>query len=145
MDYFTFAADNFYRMTTRTRQRGRTYTDPTASRYNTKYNQRGGPRNYRPESNRRLTNGDDVHSLTASIGRHLTTDGVSLRSLSTERALRNTKNQRGSLKANAAPVRQAGWWRITVDKAGDIGKQRVMEAIQAACVRPFQPFHVTIS
>jgi hypothetical protein len=147
MEFFTVIADNFHTMSSRNnfpQQRGRTYTDPTPSRYNTKYHQRGGPKNYRPEHNRRLINGDDVNSLTVSIGRHLTTDGTSLGSISTERSFKHTKDHRPPKKIYTPPIARTGWWRITVQKADEIGKQRVMEALQGGCVRPFQPYHVTI-
>lgn len=121
-------------------QRGRTYTDPTANRYNTKYHQRGGAKNCRPERNRRLINGDDVNSLTVSIDRHLTTDGT----FPIERASKYAKDTRQSKKIYTPPVPQKGWWRITIQKASEIGKQRVMEALQGGCARPFQPFHVII-
>jgi hypothetical protein len=147
MEFFA-VADNFPAMSSRNnfpQQRGRTYTDPTPTRYNTKYHQRGGPKNYRPEHNRRLINGDDVNSLTVSIDRHLTTDGTSSQtSFSTERSFKHTKDYRQPKKIYTPPISQTGWWRITMQKAGEIGKQRVMEALQGGCVRPFQPYHVTI-
>jgi len=125
--------------------RGRSYTDPTPTRAHSKYNQRGGPKNYRPERNRRQINGNDVDTLMVSIDRHLTTDGNSIQELlSTGRTVNHTKGQRQSKKKNNSPIPQIAWWRITIQKAGTIGKERVMAALQARSLRPFQPYHVNI-
>jgi len=125
--------------------RGRSYTDPTSSRQNSKYHQRGGAKNYRPEPNRRSTNGDDVDTLMVSIGRHLTTDGNSAQELlSTRRTVNHTKGSRQAKTKNNSAVTQTAWWRVTVQHAGKIGKERVMAAIQGRCVRPFQSYHVNI-
>jgi hypothetical protein len=121
------------------RNRGRNYTDPTPIRHNTKYQPRGGKKNSRPEPNRRQLNGDDVDSLMTSIGRHLTTGGnPSKEFFSTAR----TKGPRPLKKKSNSSTPQIAWWRITVKKAGTIGKERVMAALQARCLRPFQPYHV---
>lgn len=132
--------------------RGRNHTDPTSVRYNTKYNQRGGSRNYRPEPNRRHNNGDDVDTLMESIGRHLTTDGNNPQELfSTGRTVNNhSKGYRAQRKRNNnnnnnnSSIPQINWWRITIQQVGTIGKERVMSALQARCPRPFQPYHVNI-
>jgi hypothetical protein len=122
--------------------RGRNYTDPTPSRYNSKYHQRGGAKNYRPEPTRRPFNGDDVDTLMTSLGRHLTTDGnPPQRSLTAGRTNNYTKGQRPTKGKNNSPIPRTVWWRVTVQKAGTIGKERVMTTLQAGCARPFQPYH----
>jgi hypothetical protein len=124
-------------------QRGRSYTDPTPSRQNSKYHQRGGAKNYRPEPNRRRANGDDVDTLMVSIGRHLTTHGNPSQELSS-RGRNQTKSLPPSKKKNDSSTNRIAWWRVTIQKAGEIGKERVMAALQARCARPFQPYHVNI-
>jgi len=125
--------------------RNRNYTDPTPLRSHTKYNQRGGPKNYRPEPNRRQINGNDLDTLMVSIDRHLTTDGNSIQELlSTGRTVNRTKGQRQLNKKNNSSIPQIAWWRVTIQKAGTIGKERVMAALQARSLRPFQPYHVNI-
>ena len=125
--------------------RGRNYSDPTPSRYNTKYNQRGGAKNYRPQPNRPTNHGDDLDTLMVSIGRHLTTDGnPSQESYSSGRIVNHNKGSQHSKKKKNSSTSQMGWWRITVQQAGTIGKERVMTALQGKCVRPFLPYHVCI-
>lgn len=127
-------------------QRTRHFSDPTPSRYGTKYHRRGGKRNNRPEPNRRTINADDVHSLTVSIDRALTTDGnTSQDSFFTDRAVKHTKNSRPSMENYSPANSRQGWWRITIPDAGKIGKQLVLESLQGKCVRPFLPYHVTKS
>lgn len=125
-------------------QRSRHFSDPTSSRHGTKYHRRGGKRNNRPEPNRQGVNADDIHSLTVSIDRALTTDGnTSQDSFFTDRAVKHTKNSRASMETYIPPNSKKGWWRITISEAGKIGKQLVLEALQAKCLRPFLPYHVT--
>lgn len=138
--------DHFNTMSRRndySQHRGRNFNRSTASRHETKYHKRGGKGNFRPEPNRPPISSDDVHSLTMSIDRHLTTDGNSSQDVFfTDRSVKHTKNHRPSREIYKPLASQKGWWRITVSEAGTIGKQLVMEAIQAKCARPFHPYHV---
>ncbi|CAF3919959.1 unnamed protein product [Rotaria sp. Silwood2] len=124
---------------------GRHYTDPTSSRYNTKYSRRGGRKDYRPESHH---NGDDVDTLMVSINRHLTTDGNPSQDLSSRRYI--TKRTQGhrptrlNYQFKSAQINQTGWWRVTIQQAGIIGKERVMSTLKAHCPRQFQPYHYFI-
>jgi hypothetical protein len=78
-----------------------------------------------------------------SLGRHLTTDGnPPQRSLTAGRTNNYTKGQRPTKGKNNSPIPRTVWWRVTVQKAGTIGKERVMTTLQAGCARPFQPYHV---
>lgn len=125
--------------------RARHFSDPTPSRHGTKYHRRGGKRNNRPEPNHRPINTDDIHALTVSIGQSLTTDGnTSQDSFFTDRTVKHTKHARPSAELYSTSNAKKGWWRITVYEAGKIGKQLIMEALQAKCVRPFLPYHVII-
>jgi hypothetical protein len=132
------------------RNGGRHHTDPTSSRYNSRYNQRGDPRNNRPEPNRRPTNEDDIGSLMVSIDRNLTTDGnPSQRSMPTGRIVNHTRGRRRPMRMihqpdRNPPVNQTAWWRISIQEAGTIGKERVMSTLKTHCARHFQPYHVTI-
>ncbi|UJR28966.1 hypothetical protein I4U23_010183 [Adineta vaga] len=128
--------------------RNRNHTDPTASRYNSKFHQRNGPRNYRPESDRRPTGGDDVDTLMKSMGHHLAPIGNSFHDFS-------SRGRMGKPNGNRRPVRstpqlrhpqhnQTGWWRITIQDAGNIGKERVITALRAHCPRQFLPYHYHI-
>ncbi|CAF0839800.1 unnamed protein product [Rotaria sordida] len=124
---------------------GKHYTDPISYRYNSKYNQRGGRKNYRPESNR---NGDDVDTLMVSINRHLTTDGNPSQNLSSRRYVtKHTQDRRPTrptYQLKKAQINQTGWWRVTIQQAGTIGKERVMSTLKAHCPRQFQPYHYFI-
>ena len=129
-----------------TRNGGRHQSDPTASRYNAKYHQRGGAKNYRPESNRRLTGGDDIDSLMISIDRNFTTDEhPSHGAPRSGRTVNQTRGRRTSHPGRLpkpAQENQTGWWRISIQDAGTIGKDRVMSTLKAHCIRQFQPYHV---
>jgi len=124
-------------------QRGRNYSDPTPSRFNSKYQRRGGRNNNRPEPNRAIKMNDDVDTLMVSIGRHLTTDGNPSRdTFSTQHNVNQGKGSRFQKRKQNSNVPQIGWWRITILESGDIGKDRVMAAVQGRCARPFLPYHV---
>ncbi len=130
-----------------TREGGRHHTDPTPARFNnkSKYHQRGRGNN-RPVPNRRPTAGDDLDTITVSIGRHLTTDGTnprvpSVRGRTVSRShgpqqiqLSNRMNDRDNV--------QLKWWRVSIPQAGAIGKERVMSTLLANCARQFQHYHV---
>jgi hypothetical protein len=125
---------------------GRRYTDPTPSRYNSRYNQRNGPKNYRPEPNHSSNGGDDVDTILTSIHRHLTTDGNHSQEPSSRgRMLRYTRGRRpthSNPPLTYSPMNQISWWRVSIQQAGTIGKERVMSALKAHCPRLFQPYHV---
>lgn len=126
-------------------QRGRNYSDPTPSRFNSKYQRRGGRNNNRPEPNRAIKMNDDVDTLMVSIGRHLTTDGNPSRdTFSTQHNVNQGKGSRFQKRKQNSNVPQIGWWRITILESGDIGKDRVMAAVQGRCARPFLPYHYHI-
>lgn len=123
---------------------GRHHSDPVATRYNTKYNQRGGARNNRPDNNRRPTGGDDVDSLMVSINRHLTTDGNALQDnrMGGRTVRQPIRGGRPRPASHSASENLTGWWRIAVQKAGTIGKERVMSTLKTHCPRQFQAYHV---
>ena len=128
------------------REGGRHHTDPTSSRFNsnTRFRQRGQGTN-RPIPNRRPTGGDNVDTITVSIGRNLTTDGTNS----------NGPMMRGRTVSRFARPRPLGpgrhdnatnepmWWRISIPQAGTIGKDRVMSTLKGSCARQFQPYHVS--
>lgn len=123
------------------RNGGRHQSDPSSSRFNSRYHQRGG-RNNRPEANRRPTGGDDMESLMASMGRHLTTDGSG--SQNAGPTVRPGRGRRPTHPVHQVQNNQVGWWRVTIPKAGTIGKERVMSTVKANCTRQFQPYHVRL-
>lgn len=118
------------------RNGNRHQSDPSSSRFNARYHQRGG-RNNRPEANRRPTAGDDMDSLMASMGRHLTTDGTM-----GQHSGRPVRGRRPTHPVHQVQNNQTGWWRVTIQKAGTIGKERVMSTLKTHCTRQFQPYHV---
>ncbi|CAF4851537.1 unnamed protein product [Rotaria sp. Silwood1] len=124
---------------------GKHHTDPISSRYNSKYNRRGDRNNYRPVFNH---NADDVDRLMASINRHLTTDGNPSQDLSSRRYVTKSIQDRRPIRSNNqlknAQRNQIGWWRIAIQQAGEIGKERVMSTLKAHCPRQFQPYHYFI-
>jgi hypothetical protein len=129
---------------------GRNYTDSTSFRHTARFRQRGGPRHYRPQHNRSLTQIDDVDTLMVSINRDLTTDGNSCRQSLSTRSVVNRGRGRGrdqgrrNTYPQAQPQPQTGWWRVTIQQAGTIGKERVMSSLKAHCTRQFQHYHVNI-
>ncbi|CAF1350103.1 unnamed protein product [Rotaria sp. Silwood1] len=124
---------------------GKHHTDPISSRYNSKYNRRGDRNNYRPVFNH---NADDVDRLMASINRHLTTDVNPSQDLSSRRYVTKSIQDRRPIRSNNqlknAQRNQIGWWRIAIQQAGEIGKERVMSTLKAHCPRQFQPYHYFI-
>jgi hypothetical protein len=133
-----------------TREGGRHHTDPTSSRFNTKskYHQRGRGTNNRPVPNRRPTAGDDLDTITVSIGRNLTTDGINPQGSSIRGRGRTVSRSHGPQqihphsRMNDRDSNQTKWWRISIPQAGAIGKERVMATLLANCARQFQPYHV---
>lgn len=134
----------------RDREGGRHHTDPTSSRFNanTRYRQRGRGETNRPVPSRRPTLGDDLDTITVSIGRNLTTDGVNpqgstVRGRTVSRFSRAYPSRPGGGGFNRRDDNnQMKWWRVSIPQAGDIGKDRVMSTIKGYCDRDFQPYHV---
>jgi hypothetical protein len=132
------------------RDGGRHHTDPTSSRFNntSKYHQRGrGRGNNRPISNRHPTGGDDLDTITVSIGRNLTTDGTHGPSSSGRgRFVNHSQGPRkiysSSSRMNDAQNSETKWWRVSIPQAGAIGKERVMSTLKVHCARQFQHYHV---
>ena len=119
----------------------RNHSDPMPSRYNTKYSQRGG-RNIRPQPNYRGTGGDDVDHLMESLNRHFTTDGSYQRNFHNQGGRRINNGRGGRGKHQQVQSTRMGWWRVSIEKAGTIGKDLVMSTLKARVDRPFQPYHV---
>ncbi|CAF1209531.1 unnamed protein product [Didymodactylos carnosus] len=146
-------------MSYRNQTRGgyRHHTDPTSSGYykgsqNVRYRTRGGPSG-RGRGNRRPT--DDVDSLTVSISDNLTTD-TSVRNFR-GRVVNSTHRGGGGFggprpvglfnkhtNQSQARQNQTGWWRVSIPKAGHIGKDRVMSILKVHTSRQFQPYHYFI-
>ncbi|CAF0720314.1 unnamed protein product [Adineta steineri] len=126
----------------------RHYTDPTPSRYNTKYNKRNGTKDYRPQPNRPRNGGDDVDTLMSLMDHHLPTNNNPMQeSGSRGRGPRSTRGRhqtRSNPQLRHSQNNQTGWWRITIQQAGTIGKDRVMSTLKAHCPRQFQPYHYFI-
>lgn len=133
-------------MSNRNNPRTRHHTDPSASRYNNaKYHQRNGGKNNRPEFSRRQIGSDDVDRLMMAVDDDSTTNGKSQETSSRARACKNNANRRptrSTPQLRKAHQNQIGWWRILVQDAGNIGKERVMTALRAHCPRQFQSYHV---
>jgi hypothetical protein len=131
------------------REGGRHYTDPTSSssrfNNNSRYRQRG-PGNNRPTHDRRPTVGDDLDTITVSINRNLTTDGNNPRGSSIRRHVVDRFHRpqiiRPTGRRDEDNTNQAKWWRVSIQQAGAIGKERVMSTLKGFCVRQFQPYHV---
>ena len=133
------------------REGGRHYSDPTASRFNSRnrYHHRGGPNPNprRPVRDRRPTGGDDLSSLTVSISRNL---GTGRHFSHNPNPRRQTGASSNDPRPRLLPVQtradqetnQRRWWRISIQQAGVIGKERVMATLKANCIRQFQPYHV---
>ena len=131
------------------RDDGRRHTDPTSSRFNNnaRYHQRGGGRgNNRPVPNRRPTGGDDLDTITVSLNRNFTTDGVdSQGSFTRGRVVHPQRGPQQIRPLHRNMDRQANqmpWWRVSIPQAGTIGKERVMSTLKVHCARQFQPYHV---
>ncbi|CAF1618975.1 unnamed protein product [Adineta ricciae] len=135
-------------MSNRNNQRTRHHTDPSSSRYNNaKYHQRNGGKNNRPEFSRRQIGSDDVDRLMMSVDDDLTTNVKSQEASSRARACKNNGNRRSTRSTpqlRKAHQNQIGWWRIMVQDAGNIGKERVMTALRTYCPRQFQAYHYYI-
>jgi hypothetical protein len=134
------------------REGGRHHTDPTSSRYNTsiKYRPRGRGINNRPvrDHDRRPTGGDDLDRITVSIGRNLTTDGINnqgppIRGRIVNRFPRPQIIRPGG-RRDEGDSNQIKWWRVSIQQAGAIGKERVMSTLKGYCDRDFQPYHVNL-
>ncbi|CAF1624319.1 unnamed protein product [Adineta ricciae] len=133
------------------REGGRHHTDPTSTRFNNKsrYHQRGRPNN-RPVPNRRPTAGDDLDSITVSIGRHLTTDGVNTHGpvgrgrIVNQRIRPQQIHPGGGGRFNDRRNNQPPWWRISIPQAGTMGKAVVMAALKAHFTRQLLPYHYFI-
>lgn len=132
------------------REGGRHHTDPTGTRFhlnsNLRYNRRGRG-NTRPIPTRRPNSGDDLDRITVSIGRNFTTDGVSSQGSTTRSRFVNRHAPRQihlSNHMNDRDNNQTRWWRVSIQNAGTIGKERVMSTLKAHCVRQFQPYHVNL-
>jgi hypothetical protein len=131
------------------REGGRHHTDPTSSRFNnnSRYHQRGRANN-RPVPNRRPTVGDDLDTITVSIGRNLTTDGTN--SLGSSVRGRFVNHRPGPHQIHTSGGRfndrensSTKWWRVSIPQAGAIGKERVMSTLKAHFSRQLQPYHVS--
>ncbi|CAF1369398.1 unnamed protein product [Adineta steineri] len=135
------------------REGGRHHTDPTSSRFNvrSRYHQRGRLNN-RPVPNRRPTAGDDLETITVSIGRDLTTDRTYSHNPSTRggRVVRPGVRPReihpsgGSGRSMDRDNNQVKWWRVSIPQAGAIGKDLVMSTLKAHFTRQLLPYHYFI-
>lgn len=121
---------------------GKHYSDPVSSRYNFKYNRRGGRNSYRQEFNCTMNNGDDIDILTKTIDRSLRSSDNFNQDSSVNRSFRNRRPIRSNHQSKHSQMNQTGWWRVTIEKAGIIGKDRVISTLKAHCPRQFQPYHV---
>jgi len=142
-----FILDSIQNMSYRnysSREGGRHHTDPTSSRFNQRYRQRGIGIN-RPVHNRRPT-GEDLDTITVSINRNLTTDGIHsqgqpMRGRTVSRFSRPHMIRPGGGRRDDKD-NEIKWWRISIPQAGAIGKERVMSTLKGYCERDFQPYHV---
>ncbi|UJR20686.1 hypothetical protein I4U23_023808 [Adineta vaga] len=132
------------------REGGRHHTDPTSSRFNNKsrYHQRGRVNN-RPVPNRRPTAGDDLESITVSIGRNLTTDGSNTHNPLMRGRLGNSRTRPHQIHPTGSRLQdrennQTKWWRISISRAGVVGKTAVMAALKAYFPRQLLPYHYFI-
>ncbi len=131
----------------RDREGGRHHTDPTSSRFNTnsKYRQRGRGNN-RPVPDRRPTVGDDLDTITVSIGRNLTTDGNNSHGPPIRGRIFNRFSRPQMIRPGGRrddnDNNQTKWWRISIPQAGTLGKDRVMTTLKGYCDREFQAYHV---
>ncbi|CAF3251827.1 unnamed protein product [Rotaria socialis] len=129
---------------------GKNYSDPISSRYYSKYNQRGGRKNYCPEPKRPVTYGDDVDTLMTTLNHTLTTNSNSTEEFSSTlqpqkfRPTRPTRLTRRDNQQKRFQINQTGWWRVSIQQAGAIGKDRVMSTLKAHCPRQFQAYHYFI-
>lgn len=132
------------------REVGRHYTDPTSSRFDnrSRYHQRGrGRGNNRPVPNRPPTGGDELDTITVSINRNLTTDGVNIGGPSRGRLVRQRPGPRpihpmGGGRFNDRINSEVKWWRVSIPQAGTIGKDLVMSTLKAHFTRQLLPYHV---
>ena len=137
----------FNKMPNRYRNGRKHHITSNSSYSDSKYYRRYHQNDHRPERNYHPIN-QDFDTVVKSINRYLTTNSLASGQLSSMpyRTIRkhNRRPAFWNYQQKNSEINQTGWWCVSIEQAGAIGKERAMSTLKVHCPRYFQPYHVNV-